>query len=206
MTAAVRRFPLRKLLLVAAIVAWALVLRPQWLGGPAAYVLVRGDSMLPTFNNGDFVVAYPQATYNVGDIVAYRVPAGEVGAGHIVVHRISAETATGFEFQGDNNPDKDPWVIGNGDLAGKIVLRIPSVGLALAFFLQPVVAGGLAAAVVVMALIALWTSKPSNEAPSPVRDPRSAARRRPPAGLRVRVIRPFDRAASRAESAARSDT
>lgn len=141
---------MRNLLLVIGVIAWALFLRPEWLGGPATFVLVRGDSMVPTYGNGDFLIAYPQGGYEVGDIVAYKVPAGEVGAGHLVVHRISAITASGFELQGDNNPASDPWVATSADLVGRVAVRIPAVGLVLAFVLQPVIAGGFAAALVVM--------------------------------------------------------
>ena len=110
---------LRNLLLVTAVIAWAIFLRPQWLGGPATFVLVRGDSMVPTYDNGDFLLAYPQPSYQVGDIVAYKVPVGEIGAGHLVVHRISAVTSAGFELQGDNNPASDPWIATTADLWAK---------------------------------------------------------------------------------------
>jgi len=140
----------RNLLLAVGLLLWAIFLRPQWLGGPATFVLVRGDSMVPTYSNGDFLLAYPQSVYGVGDIVAYKVPTGEIGAGHLVVHRISGVTTGGFELQGDNNPATDPWVATTADLMGKVIVRVPRVGTALAFVLQPVIAGGLAAALVVM--------------------------------------------------------
>ena len=74
------------------------------------------------------MVAYPQAGYEVGDIVAYKVPTGEIGAGHLVVHRISAVTRAGFELQGDNNPASDPWIATAADLVGQVVVRVPAVG------------------------------------------------------------------------------
>lgn len=147
----------RNLLLVVGVIAWAIFLRPQWLGGPATFVLVRGDSMVPTYANGDFLIAYPQTAYGIGDIVAYKVPAGEVGAGHLVVHRIAAASAAGFELQGDNNPASDPWTATSADLVGRVVVRLPAVGLVLAFVLQPAIAGGFAAALVVMFFVSRST-------------------------------------------------
>jgi signal peptidase I len=149
---AVRR--IRGAIIVGLVVGWALVLRPQWLGGPATYVLVRGDSMLPTYQNGDFLVLSPEATYGPGDIVAYKVPEGQVGAGHLIVHRIRAITEQGFEIRGDNNSSADPWIVTPSDVVGRTVLQVPALGLVLAFLLQPVIAGGLAASGVVMYFVA----------------------------------------------------
>ena len=53
------------------------------------YLVVRGDSMLPTYQNGDLLMIMKQDGYSVGEAAAYRVPADEVGAGRIVVHRVT---------------------------------------------------------------------------------------------------------------------
>ena len=160
---------------------WLAFLRPTWLGGSATYVLVRGDSMLPNYQSGDLLMAVGQSSYSVGDAVAYRVPAGEVGAGHLVVHRIADITADGtYQFQGDNNSAADPWNITSTDLAGRVVLRLPGVGRLITLLLSPVVLGGLAAAGVVMAFVARSTAPGNGGArdaePQPV--PASATRPR----------------------------
>ena len=163
--------PVKRLVYVALIVAWALFLRPQWLGGSATFILVRGDSMLPTFHNGDFLIAYGQPAYQPGDVVVYKVPAGEVGGGHMVVHRVIGVSAAGYTIQGDNNPAADPWTPTYSDVAGRVAFAIPGVGILLALILQPTVAGGLAAAAVVMYAVSRST------APKPVRPKRSRLER-----------------------------
>lgn len=173
------------LVLVIGVIAWAMFLRPQWLGGPATFVLVRGDSMVPTYQNGDFLLAYPQTSYGVGDIVAYKVPTGEIGAGHLVVHRISAVTSAGFELQGDNNPATDPWTATSVDLMGRVVVRIPAVGLVLAFVLQPVIAGGFASAFVVMFFVARSLAPAMPETPPVALSARDARFLRSPRGARA---------------------
>lgn len=134
---------------------WMVTLRPTTLGGPATYVVVRGDSMLPTFHSGDLVVLQAAAAYGSGDIVGYRVPEGEVGEGHVVVHRIvSGDAQAGFTLLGDNNPAPDPWLPGLGDVAGRAWLVFPGVGRVITFVHQPAAAGALAASLVVMLALA----------------------------------------------------
>lgn len=164
------------------VVTWMAFLRPTWLGGPATFVLVRGDSMLPTYQNGDLLLALAQPGYSVGDAVAYRVPASEVGAGHLVIHRIVEIQADGsFVFQGDNNPAVDPWRISSTDLAGHVAVRLPGVGKAMMLLLSPTILGGLAAAAVVMAFVARSGASRGGEATTRVRRPVQAW------GLRMRL-------------------
>jgi signal peptidase len=142
-------------------VLWALFLRPQWLGGSTAFITVRGDSMLPTYQNGDFLMASAQAAYGPGDIVAYKVPVAEVGAGHVVVHRIKTAEDGRFIIQGDNNPEPDPWNLGSSDMVGRVVVRLPGFGTILQTLLSPTVAGSIAATLMVMILVAGATKKQS---------------------------------------------
>jgi signal peptidase I len=134
---------------------WAVTLRPASLGGPATYVVVRGDSMLPGYHSGDLAILQAGTGYGPGDIIGYRVPDGEVGAGHVVVHRIVAGVAhSGYTMEGDNNPVPDPWRPRDVDVAGKVWLLLPGIGRVLTVAHQPVVAGAVAASIVVMVLLA----------------------------------------------------
>lgn len=145
---------LRRILLLAAfgglLAGWAVLLRPESLGGTTAYLVVRGDSMLPTYETGDLVILRADRSYRAGEIVAYRVPAGELGAGHIVIHRIvGGDGSTGFQVEGDHNPAPDPWRPRTTDIVGAPWLVLPGAGRILATLHQPVVLGALAAALVV---------------------------------------------------------
>ena len=146
---------------------WLVVLRPQSLGGPVLYVVVRGDSMLPTYQSGDLVLARSERSYVAGDIVAYRVPSQEFGAGRIVIHRITGTgTGNGFVVQGDHNPSPDPWSPRVSDIAGRAWLVAPGLGRAVAFIHQPVVAGGMAAGLMVMVLLARGPRPSASAAPA----------------------------------------
>lgn len=146
----------------AMVIVWAFTLRPQALGGPAVFVAVRGSSMLPTYQHGDLVVVESAAHYRVGEVVAYRVPAGQIGAGKVVIHRIIGGDATGgFTLQGDHNSAPDPWSPKQGDMVGVATFRLPNAGLILALVQQPAVLAGLAAALVVTVILA----QPSERGP-----------------------------------------
>lgn len=145
-------FTLAVFLLLAA--AWMIALRPQALGGPARYLVIRGDSMVPTYVSGDFVVLHRQLTYRAGDIVAYSVPKGEIGAGLLVIHRIIGGDAThGFTVKGDNNPAPDPWRPRPQDIAGSAWVLVPGVGQVIVAIRSPVTFAALAAAIVVAVVL-----------------------------------------------------
>lgn len=125
---------------------WAQYLRPQSLGGSAAYVLVSGKSMLPRYHTGDLVLVERQSSYHVGQLIAYRVPKGDPMAGAQVIHRIiGGDAKHGFIVKGDNRTARDVWHPKPGDIVGARALRIPSAVLILQFLRSPIFLGLLAA-------------------------------------------------------------
>ena len=112
---------------------------PQSLGGRADWVMVSGTSMLPRFHTGDLVLVEHRSSYHVGEVVAYRVPKGQVGAGHVVIHRIIGGNGTkGWTMQGDNRTARDLWYPTNHDVIGAKSLRIPDAWFVLRVFHMPV--------------------------------------------------------------------
>jgi signal peptidase I len=153
----------RRVLIATALVGWFLVLRPQLLGGPAAYVMVVGTSMQPALQPGDLVVALNAGTYGPGDVVAYRVPDGDPAAGRNVIHRIIGGSALeGYILQGDNTDGSDLWRPRGGDLLGRQWLVLPRVGSLLMILQSPAALAAFAAALAVI-LLPIWKK------PHPVR-------------------------------------
>jgi signal peptidase I len=133
------------LLTVAAVIVWALVLRPQFLDGPAGYVLVAGQSMEPELRTGDLVVVHAQDTYEVGDVISYRVPHDEPGAGALVIHRVIGGTAaTGYRTQGDNRERPDLWRPKPAEIQGRMWVHLPAVGRVFGVLRQPLIIATLA--------------------------------------------------------------
>ena len=163
--------------LAALLLVWWIALRPVSLGGEVSYVMIRGTSMLPTYETGDLVIARSASDYGVGDVVAYRVPAGEVGAGRIVVHRIvGGDSTKGFILRGDDNPTIDPWMPAEQDVVGRQWLRFAQAGRVIALLHQPAALGALAAAVVIAWFALRRPSKDANGRRSEGRDRRVAQR------------------------------
>lgn len=135
-------------LTLAIIGLWATFLRPQSLGGPVTYLVIRGNSMEPVYHGGDLVIVRAAARYGTGDIVAYRVPAGEIGAGHLVIHRITGgDGEAGYLLRGDNNQSVDPWTPHLGDIAGSAWFAVPAIGRLMNAVHEPAIAGALAVAI-----------------------------------------------------------
>jgi len=144
-------------LVLAAAAAWFVVLRPQAIGGPAAYVVVSGKSMEPTLQPGALVIAMRQDEYQVGDVVAYRIPVGDPAAGLLVIHRIVGGSAeSGFVMRGDNAAGSDVWRPTPADILGRSQAVIPGAMPALLFARSPIVAASVAAALAVYLVLGLW--------------------------------------------------
>jgi signal peptidase len=112
---------------------------PQGLGGRADWVMVSGTSMLPRLHTGDLVLVDHQSSYHVGEVVAYRVPKHEIGAGRVVIHRIiGGNGTTGWTMKGDNRTAPDLWYPTNHDVVGAKQLRIPDAWSVLRVFHMPV--------------------------------------------------------------------
>ena len=107
----------------------AVLMWPQTLGGRLAYVMVSGHSMEPTMHYGDVAVVAHDSSYHRGEIVAYRVPDGDVGAGAAVIHRIVGGNAhDGYITRGDHNDYDDPWRPHVNDIVGRRIAVIPNAG------------------------------------------------------------------------------
>lgn len=133
--------------LVAALaVLWVLELRPGILGGPASYVRVAGSSMEPGLRTGDVIVTRRRASYEIGDVVAYRVPAGDPGEGHVVIHRIvGGDGRAGYLLRGDNRTETDLWRPRDRDVLGEQRVRLPGLAWLASLVLSPPGLGLLAA-------------------------------------------------------------
>jgi len=130
------------------ILAWFFLFRPDFLGGPASYIIVSGKSMEPGLQSGDLVVVRRQADYQPGDVVAFDVGGGKV------IHRIVEGSAEeGFVMRGDNNDGFDPWRPGEDDILGEMWFSVPRAGRLLAVLQSPVLLAGLASSVAVFLVL-----------------------------------------------------
>jgi signal peptidase len=137
------------------LIVWFVLFRPASLGGSSTWVVVRGTSMLPNYQTGDLVIAQAASAYLPGDAVAYRVAEGEIGAGHIVFHRIIGGSASeGFDVQGDNNDAPDPWHPRGSAIVGRAWIVVPGFGAVIAWIHQPIIAAGIASALMVAFIVA----------------------------------------------------
>lgn len=91
--------------------------------------VVMSGSMEPVFHTGSVVLVDRKnnENVNVGDTIAFRV------GGAYVTHRIIERRENGYITKGDANANADPWLIGDKEVKGKVVLSIPKIGFFLKF-------------------------------------------------------------------------
>lgn len=128
---------------IVAIGGWFVFLRPPAIGGTTGYVFIKGDSMQPTYHTGDLVIVRQKASYDIGDVAAFRVmsPSGPT----IVIHRVKTVNPDGTHIlRGDNRDADDPWHPTNEEIVGSPIGIVPRLGTAV---------GHLAARPLLLALI-----------------------------------------------------
>lgn len=97
---------------------------PIQLGGLNEYILINGNSMEPTIQQGDLIIVRKTDQYRIGDAVAYLNPDLQ----KVVFHRIVGLTLDRFNFQGDNNTWIDSYKPSLNELIGKQWIQIPIAG------------------------------------------------------------------------------
>ncbi len=87
--------------------------------------MVTSGSMSPTIKTGAIVMVKPEADYQKGDIITFRV--GKT-AKDIVTHRIIDVKNGQFVTQGDANNVADTGSVRKSQILGKVVFSIPYAG------------------------------------------------------------------------------
>ena len=125
-----RRLPVLSL---AFLLVWWFTLGPVGLGGPATFVIVDGSSMLPTYRDGDLVIARERVAYAIGDVIVFAAPRQR----RYVIHRIAGgDAVTGWTTRGDNNLRDDGWSVPDEAVLGREWLVLPRVGTTVAWTQQ----------------------------------------------------------------------
>lgn len=145
--------------LLASVGAWVLLalfaflIWPVKFGGHTSFVFVSGESMHPTYEPGDLVIAWKREP-NVGDVIIYA-PEGYDGAQ--VVHRIiGGDAEAGWAVQGDNNDFIDPFTPQGAEVRGVVLVHIPNVAPVMNALLSPYLWVGL---FLVAAAVMVWPGK-----------------------------------------------
>lgn len=171
----------RLALLVPLLIAAAWFLWPAALGGGTTYLGTHGVSMQPLFHSGDLALLRSSATYDVGDVIAYRSPTLRT----TVLHRIVAVEDGAVTTQGDNNSWQDPDHPTQDQILGRLWMAVPHGGQLLASLRSPLGISTLGLAVIsVTGLLGARRSRRGPRGQLPVTT-RAAARRVAPVAAAV---------------------
>ena len=116
--------------------------------------------MEPGLSDGDLALVRQRGSYQVGDVVAFRIPDGEAGARAIVIHRIvGGSPHSGYVLKGDNRTGPDIWRPKRDDVVGALSFSVAGGGLVFGFVRSPFALASLAA-LIAFVVIALGGRKP----------------------------------------------
>lgn len=88
-------------------------------------LVIATPSMTGSVDAGDAIIIKKSATYEVGDVITY-FPAGESVS---VTHRIVRIEGEKYYAKGDANEAEDPDPIFSTQIAGKMTVRLPNLGI-----------------------------------------------------------------------------
>lgn len=91
---------------------------PKHFGNNMLTVQYSGSSMNPTLRHPDLlhVVPYRDSAIRCGDVLYFTPPTG----GQKLVHRVVGVTAKGISTRGDNNTQKDPYLLQPSNVIGRV--------------------------------------------------------------------------------------
>ena len=107
-----------------------------------AYIIVS-KSMTPTINVGDCVIVKRMNNdgYRIGDIITYDM-SDSSNSNFLVTHRVVNKKVVDskesyYTTRGDNNSLIDTKPVNTNDIYGKVLFKIPKLGLLFNFFNKP---------------------------------------------------------------------
>ena len=111
----------------ALLVIFPRIIMPRLLGCDVPLAAVESGSMEPTIHIGDLILAErPPRPLHEGDVIIFS------RGGRLVVHRIIAviqqDGITLYRTKGDHNLLPDPAPVGESQVHGLVVIRIPLAG------------------------------------------------------------------------------
>jgi len=92
---------------------------------PITVSIIHGDSMYPSFQEGDLIIARRCNALHKGDVVILREPISNC----FIVHRVIQNDPKRVITKGDANPCQDPHPVKSGNIVGKVYMRIPKIGM-----------------------------------------------------------------------------
>lgn len=99
--------------------------------GYSQYIVSSG-SMEPAMAVGDLIFVKSQDSYELGDVVTFRMDGGA-----IVTHRIVGRVEGQFITRGDANNTDDQQLLPPGQIIGKLRMVLPGAGAAVNFLRSP---------------------------------------------------------------------
>lgn len=88
-------------------------------------LVIATPSMTGAVDAGDAIIIEQSDSYRVGDIITY-LPAAEATS---VTHRIVRIDGDKYYTKGDANDSEDPDPVFENQIAGKVVIRMPKLGI-----------------------------------------------------------------------------
>lgn len=132
------------------------------------FMAVLSGSMVPTMHVGDLVVAevVPPSMLASGDLATFRDPTTH----RLITHRVQSVLWHGeladVITRGDANQTGENWTVQADDKVGRVVLRVPHAGYALAALGTPAGQLGLAGLAALLGgwvLVTIWRPGPQED-------------------------------------------
>ena len=101
-------------------------LQPTIFGFSSA--IVETWSMQPEINPNDYIITKSQTEYAVNDIILFE------DGNSLTTHRIIEVTNSGYRTKGDANESADTNIVFKYKVVGKVIFKIPKIGLIIKFF------------------------------------------------------------------------